>query len=663
MARIAGPLLVAGGVVTELMVLRRPRASRLGWLAAGARRRRRARRPSRVAAGACGRGCARWRSPRRSASCCWRPPPGRCRRSATPTSGTFPAGGPASAGRHRAAAGGGPGGRAAAAPGRRGRRGAARRGRRARPPARPPGAAGRRRACSAATRQSLTAGARLRQGRTAAGRSPCPASPAPRGRDHRPGADVAGHRRLLRPREPGQRRLAGRRRRVGPGPLGAGRRQRRRCPGTGGPARPRSWPPSRRVGTRGQLGQRALRPAGQGPPRCARRPPEPWADLRSPPSRAPAADGACGDRARSRTRSPVDGPVVVLVVLAAAVCLASILVQVSPAASEVLVLLASAATLGAVALLVLERRRGGAGAAAALERGAATGRSWSRCPTPPCSSSTPTCASSASPGPALGLLGLAHGRDRRPAPARDPPARARRALRGALRRHVARRAPDLRAPRAARPGGARDRPLPPARRRRADHRRLHRRPRRHRAPPPRAGGRDPERDARVGREGHPDALARPRHRGAPGPVRRGARAGRARPPRPCGTSPPTATCVEPLTLGAEAPAFPLSTAEDGDGARVAQRTGPPGVPGRRRRRTGAWTPPGRLAAGRLGVLRPVCDDDEVKAVLALTWPEPQAELRHPLGRLLGLVADEAAVAPRARRARRARWSARPRPTR
>ena len=41
---------------------------------------------------------------------------------------------------------------------------------------------------------------------------------------------------------------------------------------------------------------------------------------------------------------------------------------------------------------------------------------------------------------------------------------------------------------------------------------------------------------------------------------------------------------------------------------------------------------------------PVCDDDEVKAVLALTWPEPQAELRHPLGRLLGLVADEAAVA-------------------
>ena len=29
------------------------------------------------------------------------------------------------------------------------------------------------------------------------------------------GADVAGHRRLLRPREPGQRRVAGRRRRAG----------------------------------------------------------------------------------------------------------------------------------------------------------------------------------------------------------------------------------------------------------------------------------------------------------------------------------------------------------------------------------------------------------------------------------------------------------------
>ena len=102
--------------------------------------------------------------------------------------------------------------------------------------------------------------------------------------------------------------------------------------------------------------------------------------------------------------------------------------------------------------------------------------------------------------------------------------------------------------------------------------------------------------------------------------------------------------VAPLTLGAEAPAFALSTPEDGDGARIAQRTGLPvfladaAQDGRMDPRLVA-----SLGAGSAYFV-PVCDDDEVKAVLALTWPEPQAELRHPLGRLLGLVADEAAVA-------------------
>ena len=62
-----GPLLVAGGVVTELMVLD-DQGGRLGWLppcsspsACSA--------PSRSRPRACGRACARWRSPACSASC------------------------------------------------------------------------------------------------------------------------------------------------------------------------------------------------------------------------------------------------------------------------------------------------------------------------------------------------------------------------------------------------------------------------------------------------------------------------------------------------------------------------------------------------------------------------------------------------------------------
>jgi diguanylate cyclase (GGDEF)-like protein/PAS domain S-box-containing protein len=337
----------------------------------------------------------------------------------------------------------------------------------------------------------------------------------------------------------------------------------------------------------------------------------------------------------------VDGPVVVLVVLAATVCLASILVQISAAASELLVLLASSATLGALVLLVRERRRG---AGRALHWSEARYRTLlEQMPDTSVLLFDADLRFVSLTGPALRGLGW-----------RTDEIVGRRLpelLPGELVTPLEERfGATLRGERqtfvqpAARANAVLEIDLSPLR---DDDGRI-------------IGGFTVVRDVTARHRAEQDAAAqsatlvsvakatRTLSRAHPTEVRQVLCAAARELARA-----QTATLwdvaddgdlVDPLTLGAEAPAFALSTAEDGDGARVAQRTGlPVFVPdatqgGRMDPRLVAL-----LGAGSAYFV-PVCDDDEVKAVLALTWAEPQAELRHPLGRLLGLVADEAAVA-------------------
>ena len=145
------------------------------------------------------------------------------------TNGTFPAGGPASAGGFGGPGGGrmgGPGGAPGGTRATSARRTAPRRAG-PRPAARRPGGSRRRRRPLRRQLRRPHRGARLRQG--ARRRHDRRVEPAGRGLgDHRVGRRRRRHRRLLRPRVGGQRRLAeagGRRR---PHPLGARRRPGRR---------------------------------------------------------------------------------------------------------------------------------------------------------------------------------------------------------------------------------------------------------------------------------------------------------------------------------------------------------------------------------------------------------------------------------------------------
>jgi diguanylate cyclase (GGDEF)-like protein/PAS domain S-box-containing protein len=341
-------------------------------------------------------------------------------------------------------------------------------------------------------------------------------------------------------------------------------------------------------------------------------------------------------------RSLMDGLVVVLVVLAAAVCLAGVLVPVSDAASEVLVLLASSATLAALVLLVRERRRAGAGRA--LHWSEARYRTLlEQMPDTSVLLFDADLRFVSLTGPALGLLGWR------------------------TDEIVGRRLPELLPPELLGPfeerfgatlRGERQTFVQPARRGNAvleidlsplrdDGGRI-------------IGGFTVVRDVTARHRLEQDAAAQSATLVSVAKATRTLSRAHATEVRQvlCAAARELAGAdtvtlwhvaedgdlVDPLTLGADAPDFALSTAEDGDGARIAQRTGLPLF-------VADAAQDGRMDARLVASLRagsayfvPVCDDDEVKAVLALTWSDPQAELRHPLGRLLGLVADEAAVA-------------------